>query len=285
MTLKKLFAEPLLHFFLIGALLFVIYGWLNTEEAGGQEEIVITAPMLDQMEETFLRTWQRPPTAQELEALIDGRVREEILYRQGMAIGFDQDDPVIRRRVAQKMTFVADGIVPEKPTDEALAAWLEANAEQYGLPPRFTFEQVYINPGKHTANLDAHLAEVFAALSDGTDPDAVDTTESIGDSIMLPGEVASAAPRDIERTFGLEFAAAVAQLEVGSWQGPVVSGYGLHFVRLQEVVPGRLAQLDDVRAEVERDFLDDQASQISESFVDALRERYTVRIAQRDSDN
>ncbi len=281
MTLKKLLAEPLLHFFLIGALLFVLYGWLNAQEAGGQEEIVITTSMLDQMEETFQRTWQRPPTAEELDGLIDGWVREEILYRQGVAVGFDQDDPVIRRRVAQKMTFVADGLAPETPTDEQLGAWLENNAEQYDLPPRFTFEQVYINPEKHLADLDKVLADTFAALRGR----AKDDTELLGDSIMLPGEVASAAPRDIERVFGLEFAAAIAELEVGSWQGPVVSGYGLHFVRLQDVIPGREARLDDVRDEVQRDFLDDQAAQISDSFYAAMRERYTVRVAQRDSDS
>jgi len=287
MILKKLLAEPLLHFFLLGALLFVIYGWLNTEEAGAQEEIIITTSMLDQMEETFQRAWQRPPTAQELDGLIEGRVREEILYRQGVAVGFDQDDPVIRRRVAQKMTFVADGLVPETPTDEQLKTWLEKNPEQYGLPPRFTFAQVYINPEKHVADLDEVLADTFAALRGPavTRDDAVDDRRPVGDSIMLPGEVALAAPREIERIFGLEFAAAIAQLEVGSWQGPVVSGYGLHFVRLQDMVPGRAATLDDVRDEVQRDFLDDQAAQISESFYEAIRERYTVRVAQRDSGN
>ena len=272
MTFKKLLMEPLLHFFLVGGVLFALYGWLNENEAGDVGEIVITTAMLEQIEATFERTWQRPPTEQEMEALIDGWGREEILYRQGVALGFDQGDPAIRRRVAQKMTFVADGLAPEAPTDDELNTWLEANADDYYLPPRYTFEQIYISPGKPADELAAYLAEIETALQDKADP------EALGDQIMLPGEVTASAPRDIERTFGLEFAASLADLEVGSWQGPVASGYGLHFVRLNAVIPGRAPSLDEVRPEVERDFLDEQASEISESFYQVLRERYTVRV-------
>lgn len=282
MTLKKLLAEPLLHFFLIGALLFVLYGWLNEDEVDGPREIVVTSAVMDQLDETFQRTWNRPPTEQEMESLVDGWVREEILYRQGVAMGFDQGDPVIRRRVAQKMNFVADGLAPEAPSDETLNAWLEENSDAYDVPPRFTFEQIYINPAKHAGDLDAYLANTLNVLQGAADPG--NDVNGPGDSIMLPAEVAAATPRDIERVFGLEFAAAVAGLDPGRWQGPVVSGYGLHFVRLQEVLPGRAPRLDEVRDEVERDFLDDQASQISESFYEALRGRYTVRIEAADSD-
>lgn len=276
--MTKLLTEPLLHFFLIGALLFVLYGRLNDNDTGGAEEIIISAAVQDQIDETFQRTWQRPPTNQEMDTLIEGWVREEILYRQGVAIGFDQGDPVIRRRVAQKMNFVADGMVPESPSDEALNAWLEENRDDYEVAPRFTFEQIYINPDKHADDLDAYLASTLEALPGNAE------WSGLGDSIMLPAEATAATPRDIERVFGLEFAAAVAGLDAGSWQGPVVSGYGLHFVRVQEVQPGRAPLLEEVRAELERDFLDDQASQISDSFYQALRDRYTVRIETRDSD-
>ncbi len=271
---RRLLTEPLLHFFLIGALLFYLYGWLNDDETGDLGEIVVSAAVQEQLAATFQRTWQRAPTAQEMTSLVDGWVREEVLYRQGVAMGFDQGDPVIRRRVAQKVGFVADGLAPETPTDEELNAWLETRADAYQVPPRYSFEQVYINPEQHAGDLEAYLASTLAALQGA----AGAGSGGLGDSIMLPGEVAAATPRDIERVFGLEFAAAVAALSPGAWQGPVISGFGLHFVRVNDVLPGRRPGLDEVRAEVERDYLNEQAGEISDAFYEALRERYTVRV-------
>jgi hypothetical protein len=271
---RRLLTEPLLHFFLIGALLFYLYGWLNNDETGDLGEIVVSAAVQEQLAATFQRTWQRAPTAQEMTSLVDGWVREEVLYRQGVAMGFDQGDPVIRRRVAQKVSFVADGLAPETPTDEELNAWLETRTDAYQVPPRYSFEQVYINPGQHAGDLEAYLASTLAALQGA----AGAGSGGLGDSIMLPGEVAAATPRDIERVFGLEFAAAVAAQSPGAWQGPVISGFGLHFVRVNDVLPGRRPGLDEVRAEVERDYLDERAGEISDAFYEALRERYTVRV-------
>ena len=124
MKIRTLLSEPLTHFFVLGLLLFALYATVSDESGQSAEEIVVDRARIGSLVSSFKKTWQRPPTADELQGLVDAWVREEILYREGVAIGFDRDDPVVRRRVAQKMSFVADGMVPEAPDDAELEVWL-----------------------------------------------------------------------------------------------------------------------------------------------------------------
>lgn len=271
MPAKKLIQEPLLHFFALGGALFLLYAALNDDRTAADDEIVITGERLASITATFEKTWQRAPTEEELQGLLESWVREEILYREGLSIGFDQNDQVIRRRVAQKMSFVADGLVPDVPDDAALREYLEANRDDYRIPPIFTFSQLYIDPRRHAADLENVLASTGAALED-------DSGEvPAGDSTLLPANLERASAREVERVFGKEFATALRDVEVGSWQGPLRSGYGLHFVKIIKHVAARDPELDDVRASVERDYLNAQSREMSEAFYQSLRERYTVR--------
>ena len=272
MTFEKVLREPLLHFFAIGALLFLAYDWLNSDPGLAADEIVIDQAQIASVTDAFRKTWRRPPTEEEMQGLLESQVREEILYREGVAIGFDQGDPIIRRRVAQKMSFVADGLVPDTPTDEELQTWLDERPDVYRVPARITFRQVYVNPERHGENLDSYLTEVSATLNDPGDD------EWQGDSSMLPETLSTASPHDIERLFGGEFAASIAALDGDGWQGPVRSGYGLHFVKVLEQIAGRTPALDEVRDAVQRDLLNKRTEEIGEAFYQALRERYTVRI-------
>ena len=200
------------------------------------------------------------------------RIREEILYREGLAVGFDRNDPVIRRRVAQKMSFVADGMVPDKPSDAELEQWLQDNLAEYQIPATYSLQQVYIDPQRHADDLDSFLKETLEALQRGNDP------ESLGDSSLLLAAVEAASSHDVARIFGSVFVEGLAEIAPGEWSGPVESGYGLHYVKISAHTPARSPQLDEVRAAVERDLLNDRMSQINESFYAALRERYTVRM-------
>lgn len=272
MNKNNLLREPLLHFFVLGVFLFVLYGLVSDQSGRSADEIVVDQTRVAGMIATYEKTWRRQPTELELQGLIDAWVREEILYREGVAVGFDLNDPIIRRRVSQKMSFVADGMVPRTPTDEELNAWLRQNIGDYQIPARYTFRQVYIDPQRHSDDLDAVTADIGDALLDGVDPG------SLGDASLLIDTVSDAATDDVIRVFGTEFADALREVTVGSWQGPIRSGYGLHFVWVDAFEPSRDPMLDDVRAAVERDLLSDRSREINEAFYDALRERYTVRI-------
>jgi hypothetical protein len=269
---RKLLKEPLAHFFVIGLLLFVLYGLVNDDSGRSAEEIVVNQSRMSALVANFEKTWQRPPTADELQSMIDTWVREEILYREGVAIGFDLDDPVIRRRVAQKMTFIADGMVPVSPSDEELEVWLAANVSDYEIPAVYTLQQVYIDPQRHSDDLDVFADSIQASLDAGGDANL------LGDTTLLPTELILSSSVELARVFGADFVSALTETSVGDWQGPVRSGYGLHFVKIDEYIATREPVLDEVRAAVVRDVLSDQSQRIGEAFYAALRERYTVRI-------
>ena len=279
MTVKKFLHEPLVHFFVLGLLLFVLFAVVNNDSGRSAEEIVVDQGRLSGLVANFEKTWQRPPTAEEVQNLIDAWVHEEILYREGMAIGFDLDDPVIRRRVAQKMSFVADGVVPDSPEEAELEAWLAANVEDYEIPAVYTLQQVYIDPQRHADELDVFVSSVRTSLDAGAD------AKLLGDSTLLPAEITSSSSVELTRVFGTAFSDGLKGVSVGDWQGPVRSGYGLHFVKIDGLVAARKPDLEEVRAAVERDVLSDQSQKINDAFYAALRERYTVRIESIEQDD
>jgi parvulin-like peptidyl-prolyl isomerase len=268
--MKRLIREPLLHFLILGALLFGLYGWFNRGLSGAPNEIVVSRGQLQSLQAQFQRVWQRAPTSQELQGLVDNWVREEIFYREGLAMGLDRDDSVIRRRIGQKMEFIVDSATPAAPTEEELQAWLDAHPEEYAVEPTYSLRQIYFDPGRPKSDLEADLAAARRALDRG---------QSVaGDSSMLPENLSDASASEVVRTFGAYFEQELQRLQVGSWQGPVRSGFGLHFVELTARDAGRKATLAEVRAAVERDLLYSRSQEASDAFYKRLRANYTVRI-------
>jgi len=271
MISKSWLNEPLFHFALLGLALFALYGFLNSKSNYAADEIVIDQARVTTIAAEYEKTWQRPPTDEELQTLIDSWIREEIFYREGIRMGFDRDDPVIRRRIAQKVSFVADGLVPETPDDAELEAWLLANIDDYQIPAVYSLRQVYVDPQRHKSDLDDVLNSLRASL------DASDAGNVHGDPTSLPEETKQATSIAIGRVFGTDFVDALERAPVGSWQGPIRSGYGLHFVKIDEFIEARNAELEEVRSALERDVLRDKSQKINDAFYVALRERYTVR--------
>jgi hypothetical protein len=254
---------------LLGALLFVVYGWVDGDGMRAPDQIVVPAERVRGLADQFRRTWQRPPTEQELDSLVQAFVREEVMYREGVARGLDRDDPIIRRRVQQKLEFLTDGSVPPVPTDADLQAWVDAHADLYAVPPRYTLRQIYFDPGRHD-DVKTLIAQARASVDAGR--------PAGGDSISLPEQLSDTETSDIEREFGIEFARALAALPVGSWQGPIPSGFGLHLVLIQARGEPGAPKLADVRDAAERDWLHDRSQKSQEAFYQQLRKRYTVTI-------
>jgi len=270
MSLRRILCEPLLHFLLLGALLFWAYGALNRGALDAPSEIVVDRARIENIAAQFQRAWQRPPTAAELRGLIDTWVREEVYYREGVALQLDRDDPVVRRRVAQKLTFMADAQTSVEASEAELQAWLAKHPDDYRLEPRYDLRQVYFDPERH-AHLEADVAKARAALAHGSQT-------ALGDATLLPTALEAAPASEVARVYGQDFATAVAALPVGGWQGPVASAYGVHLVEIRAREPGRLPALAEVRDAVERDLLRARADRSSEAFYQSLRERYSVRI-------
>lgn len=274
--LKRFLKEPLLHFLLLGAGLFVLYSRTAGRTSIEPGKIVVTQGQILSMAETFARTWQRPPTAAEWQGLIQDRVREEIYAREALALGLDRDDTVIRRRLRQKMEFIADDVSAEvEPTDAELNAYLQAHPEAFRVEPRVAFSQVYLNPGKHGENLVRDAADLLARLQQAG---AQTDISALGDQSLLEQDFSPLPRTEVAKQFGEEFAAKLVGVPPGQWQGPIVSGFGAHLVLVRERTEGRLPPLADVRETVRREWANERRLRANETYFQELLKRYVVTI-------
>jgi len=274
----KFFREPLVHFLLIGTGLFLLFGWrggpssLPAGQSGPQSlKIVVPQDDIDQTIATFTRTWQRSPTEEEAKGLVEDFVRNEIYYREALAMGLDRDDGVIRRRMRQKMEFILEDITSRtEPTDEELLAYMKKHPDSFLVDPQIAFRHVYVNAHKRGKRAEADAWQILAKLNEGSNPDAV------GDPILLDAEIKLSPLWDIRKQFGEEFSRNLLELKSGKWEGPVRSGYGLHLVLVTKRVGGRLPELKEVREMVKRDWTFARQKELKDAAYAKIRERYTV---------
>jgi len=275
-SMHWLLREPLLHFLVLGVGLFVLYTQFGQTDAVSRDRILVDEAELMRLSEQFQRTWMRPPTREELRGLAEDFVKEEVLYREALALGLDRDDLVIRRRMRQKMEFLNADLTEQQPTDADLQAYLEANPDSFRRPPRFSFQQVFLNP-QRAGDDPAQRAEILLARLQAEPTAGVDV-QALGDATLLPPQLERATPRDIANSFGSDFVDAVAQADQGAWSGPYASAYGLHLVRVTGHAPGGLPTLAEARPVVEREWANERRQEADARFYQALRDRYTVEI-------
>lgn len=276
MRWKTLLREPLLHFLLAGAGLFLFFEWRGGGAGPGSTRIAITPGLVEHLAAGFARTWQRPPDEAELKGLIDEHVKEEIATREAMAMGLDRDDTIIRRRLRQKLEFLVDDVAIQVPPTEAeLQAWLAAHPEKFRIEPQVALRQVLVSPGRRGAAARSDAERLLVRLRAAGAGAAVD---ELGDPSLLPRELPLGPASEVERVFGGELARVVAALPVGEWGGPVESGYGLHLVVVTERVAGLEPTLTQVRPLVERELLAERKRAQLEALYAQLLRKYTVEI-------
>jgi parvulin-like peptidyl-prolyl isomerase len=232
-------------------------------------EIVVDQPRLAALVAEHERSWQRAPSVEEQQRMIDAWVRDEIFYREGLKEGLEVDDVVVRRRVVQKMAFLAEGMAANVPGDAEVKAWFEAHADAYRTEPTYTLRQVFFDSRRLGTEAETPLTRAQAALE-------ADARADVGDPSTLPSELRDAAVGDVKRVFGDEFAAAVPTLKNGTWVR-VRSSFGEHLVRLERYEPARVPELAAVRAAVERDLAQARTAAALEAFYRNARARYDVR--------
>jgi len=275
--LRRVFHEPLLHFLLIGAMLFAGYAWLerSRDAEASPNEIRLSLDELARLELLFESKWLRVPTAEEFNALVEDRVREEILYREALALGLDKDDTIVRRRMAQKMKFLAEDVAAAKePTTEELSAWFEAHGDLFALPPRVTFRHLYFSVDRHGGQARKDAGQALAKLVD--EPLNSVRADTLADPFMFQDFYGDRTAQEIAREFGPDFAQAVLKLTPGSWQGPLESGYGWHLVFVDVITPGRIPAFEEVESEVKTSWLGEQKASVWQQAYNDMRARYTV---------
>lgn len=262
---RRLMREPLVQFLMIGALVFAVYGRGETSSEDPMDMVItVTQPQVDRLAEQFEAAWRRAPTEAEISALVEDWVREEVYYREALALGLDRDDTVIRRRLRLKMEFLSEGVVAAATIDEAeLVAHHAAHRERFAIPARITFRQVMLD-----ATDDPEVAR--AALADGADPRLVGRVGLLPEGMGAAGDIA------VDGAFGPGFFARIAALSPGEWGGPIASAYGRHLVEVLAFEPMREQPFEAVRAAVEQDWRRANVEAVRDAQYQALRQRYRV---------
>jgi hypothetical protein len=279
--MKKLIREPFIHFIFLGLAIFLAYHFLSARNDNQPGKIVITQGDITSIMIGFSRTWHRPPTREELEGLIQDRVREEVYSREAIAMGLGRDDPIIRRRLQQKLAFVTDDIAAvAQPTDAELTGYLKTHAASFGGDRRVTFSQVYLDPSRRGEHLTQDANELLIQLR----PQGLDVDLSpLGDVFLVDHRFETAPTAEIAKQFGEKFAAKLVDAPIGQWFGPVESGYGTHLVFVEERSERRLPELAEVRDAVQREWTNARRLESNEKFFQNLLKQYEVVVEKIDS--
>ena len=265
-------SEPLVHFLVLGAALFLYEHWTTAGPRSASNQIVITSGQIEHLLAGFTKAWKRSPSEAELKGIIDDFVREELAVRAATEAGLDRGDSVIRRRLRQKFEFLVEDVA--EASDRQLETWFAENAERYRTESRLRFRQVFFGKQRGgTAHTDAAAALERLALQNWAHP-----IDDLGDASLLPGNVGLASMHDINQMFGEVFANQILRIAPGTWSGPVESSYGLHLVFVAERVESFIPDLATIRPAVERDYETARRREQIDSIYERLLEKFTVVI-------
>lgn len=278
--INKLLREPLIHFLLLGAGLFVLFYQVADTESDRLDRLVVSQADIERLASQWQRQWKRPPSNQELNGMIESYIRESILYREALALGLDQDDVIVRRRLGQKLEFMFKDLAEQiDPSEEELAEYLEANSDRYVDPARYTFSHIYFNRDRRGNAAKADAQDKLRQLQTGKD--TVDLSRA-GDRFLYQYQFDDQSPAQISRIFGSTFARSLSGLDTGTWSGPVESGYGLHLVYIDRRTAPRNPPLDEIRDKLRWDVLAERRQQVDQAFYSELRKKYEVVIEDPD---
>jgi parvulin-like peptidyl-prolyl isomerase len=272
-TRMTMLREPLLHFAVVGAIVFGGYSWLHDShlEATADEPVRIGEGDVRWLKQTWSSQWLREPTAEELKGLVDDLLNEKLLAREAEEMGLEQDDTIIRRRLAQKLKFlVEDTAQLSEPTEAELRQFYAANPAHFETPGKLSFQQIYFNP-EHRKDAAADARAALAALNaKGSDADLTGDRLLFGDSFDNTDELA------LSGMFGADFAQRIFALEPGAWRGPVKSGYGFHLVLVTQHTPTALKPFETVKDNVLAEWRGARQTELSRDYLVELRKKYGV---------
>ena len=271
--------EPLLQFLLIGALIYGVYALVAAPvDSLSDTTVVVDEARIANFAAQWTQRWNRPPTREELDGLINSYIREEILARQALALGLGDDDPITRRRLAQKLEFLtSDLALLKNPETGELEQYFQDNQDSYREPDLITFSHVFLDPDKRDETTLDDATELLAQLQAAGVPDVA--TLEAGDRFMLQNYYPQATELDIRRQLGSGFAESLLKLEPGIWHGPVLSGYGVHLVYVYESEKAPAPVFEGVQEYVLQNWQTEQQEIFNEEFLQGLKSRYDIVIA------
>jgi peptidyl-prolyl cis-trans isomerase C len=277
-TVLRILKEPLLQFIILGTCIYGAYAVFGTGDESDQEYVIIVdTPLIESLASGWQSRMGRMPTQQELDGMIDQYLKEEILYREAYAMGLGENDPITRRRLAQKLEFLTKDIARLKePAEGELERHFESNKDNYRDPDLITFTHVFIDPDKRGEATLPDAEALLIRLKAAGVPD--DSIRDLGDRFMLQSYYPQKSELDIRRQFGVGFSEQAMLLEPGQWHGPVLSGYGAHLVYVHDFQQAPEPVFADVAERVFEDWQLEQQENFNAEYFASLRSRYDVVI-------
>ena len=249
-----------------GAGLFLLFNIVSESETRGNDEIIVTSGQIEHLVTLFAKTRQRAPSEVELNGLVDNFILEEVLYREALAIGLDRDDTIVRRRLRQKIEFLLDDFTMVEPSDADLQQLLDNEPDRFRRDARISFNQVSLG-NKSTEAATSTLAIIQAGVSD---------PGNLSESYLIPYRFDDAPESEVSARFGVDFTAALFEIETREWTGPIESPFGLHLIRIENVIARSVPALADIRAEAGREWLVDFRAAAQQQIVDEMKGKYTI---------
>lgn len=270
--MSKFFREPLVHFIILGGLLFVGHALWQSHVTRADYTITVSAEEIQRQALIFAGENRRQPTDEDIQALVFAHVEEEALMREADRLGLGEDDTIIRRRLAQKMRFLIEDVdAPALPDEAELNNWFEANIERFIRPETRSFSHIYLSPEQHGERIEADAQILLQAT-------AQEDWKTLGDPFMMKREFKNLSIVEISRLFGADFAKSLSIAEGGNWQGPIESAFGLHLIRIDGVTPKVTPTLADVRGEVETAWQDQALRKANTERLKTLIKKYKVNV-------
>jgi parvulin-like peptidyl-prolyl isomerase len=268
--------EPLVIFIMIGALLFGVNAWRNgAPEEPGDRQIILTEDDLVQMAAALRVQDLSGLSPEQFQNLLEVKIREEVLYREGLAMGLDVNDTIVKRRMAQKMEFLSEDLSSLRaPSEQELREWLQTHPNDFAFPPRITFQHIYFSSDERGSDVESAAR---AALTEAAGlPVTAAESAGLGDLFMLQDYYAERTPDQVAIEFGGLFASALFELPSGQWTGPIQSGYGWHLVFIDSLTPGRIPKFEEVQNEVRAQWTAKQRAEFKEAAYEVMRKKYEV---------
>jgi len=258
--------------------LFIVYRVLNPVAIAQKNprRIEVTAGDFNQIAMAWLAQGRPPATPEEMKSLVESKVREEILYREALELGLDQEDTIVKRRLAQKMEFLVEDVAALRdPTSEELKAWFEQNSSRFALPARATFHHLYFSPdtrGRQTREAAVRALDKLAGK-----PATLLGVAHQADPFMFQDYYGERTPEQVANVFGTKFAESVFQLKPNEWQGPIESGYGWHLVWIDSLTPSRVPTFEEMESSsIKAEWLADQRAETKRKMYEAMKARYEI---------
>ena len=265
----RILKQPIALVIVIAVGISILYQLVSNYYEESSRQITVSAEQVQILKESFTKTWNRAPTESELSAQIENFVKDEVFYRQAVDLGLDKSDPAVKRRLRQVVELMLDDYANVYPSEDQLRQYLDQNPDKFRLDPRISFRHEYF------AQADRQQAvDLLTRLNEGS----IDQETIRSSMLMIPSEFDDQSKSEIERTFGMEFTTSLFELEPGEWQGPVMSAYGWHLVKISQVTPGKVPDLDQIWDQVEREWSFARKQELKDEQYQRMKQKYQVEV-------